>query len=148
MIKKELVAPCGLYCGVCGIFQATIKDDQNLKEKLAKAYGDSPDKINCQGCLSDTVYWYCSACPVKSCAIEKKMEGCHQCDQFPCEKIDAFPVPEGKKNILRAVPEWRKLGTEDFIAAEEKRFTCPQCRTTLFRGARKCRTCGTLSGPA
>ncbi|PKN19678.1 MAG: hypothetical protein CVU71_04705 [Deltaproteobacteria bacterium HGW-Deltaproteobacteria-6] len=148
MIKKELVAPCGLYCGVCGIYQATVKDDQNLKEKLAKAYGDSSDRISCRGCLSDKVYWYCSVCSIKSCAIEKKLDGCHQCDQFPCDIVDSFPVPEGEKNILRAVPEWRKLGTEDFIAAEEKRFICPQCRTTLFRGARKCRICGTLWEPS
>ncbi len=146
MIKKELVAPCGLYCGVCGIYQATVTNDQKLKEKLAGFYHDTPDKIHCQGCLSDTVYWYCSACPIKSCALEKKYEGCHQCDQFPCEKVEAFPVPEGKTNILRTVPEWRKLGTEAFIAAEEKRFSCPGCQTVFFRGARKCRNCGTPLG--
>ena len=57
MINQELVAPCGLYCGVCGIYYATESGDQTLKEKLAKAYGDTPDKINCRGCLSDSVYW-------------------------------------------------------------------------------------------
>ena len=144
MIKQELVAPCGLYCGVCGIYQATLTGDQQLKEKFAKVYNETPDKINCKGCLSDTVYWYCSACPVKSCAIEKKLEGCHLCDQFPCDKVENFPVPEGKKNILRAVPEWRNLGTEAFIAAEEEKFSCPHCRAPLFRGARKCRMCGSL----
>jgi len=149
MIKQELVAPCGLYCGVCGIYQATATGDHNLKEKLAHFYHDIPDKINCRGCLSDTVYWYCSSCPIKSCVIEKKIQGCHQCDQFPCDKVESFPVPEGKKNILRAVPEWRKRGTEAFIAAEEERFTCPHCRTALFRGSRKCRTCGsTVSLPS
>lgn len=146
MNKKELAAPCGLYCGVCGIYQATVTDNQKLKEKLAVFYHETPDKIRCKGCLSDTVYWYCSSCPIKSCAIEKKIEGCHQCDQFPCEKIESFPVGEGKKNILRAVPEWRTLGTEKFIAAEEKRFSCPQCQTIAFRGARKCRNCGTSLG--
>ena len=37
MINQELVAPCGLYCGVCGIYCATASGDQPLKEKLAKA---------------------------------------------------------------------------------------------------------------
>jgi hypothetical protein len=146
MIRQELVAPCGLYCGVCGIYQATVTDNQKLKEKLAGFYHDTPDKIHCHGCLSDTVYWYCSSCPIKSCAVEKKLEGCHQCDQFPCENVEHFPVPEGKKNILRAVPEWRKLGTQEFIAAEEKRFSCPHCQTIFFRGARKCLNCGTPFG--
>jgi len=48
MFNQELVSPCGLYCGVCGIYCATESGDQPLKEKLAKAYGDTPDKINCR----------------------------------------------------------------------------------------------------
>jgi hypothetical protein len=132
MVNQELVAPCGLYCGVCGIYCATASGDQPLKEKLAKAYGDTPDKINCKGCLSDSVYWYCKVCPVKSCTKEKGYIGCHQCESFPCDKIENFPVPEGKKNILRAI--------------EEKLFSCDNCGTKLFRGARKCRQCGTIKG--
>jgi len=44
MINQNLIAPCGLYCGVCGIHVATKNGDEQLKEKLAKAYGDTPDK--------------------------------------------------------------------------------------------------------
>jgi len=146
MINQELVAPCGLYCGVCGIYCASVNNDQPLKEKLAKAYGDTPDKINCRGCLSDSVYWYCKVCDIKICTKEKGYAGCHQCDSFSCGKIESFPVPEGKKNILRAIPRWKELGTEEFIKAEEKLFSCDNCGTQLFRGARKCRQCGTLKG--
>ena len=146
MINQELLAPCGLYCGVCGIYCASESGDQPLKEKLAKAYGDTPDKINCKGCRSDSVYWYCAVCGIKSCVIEKGYLGCHQCDSFPCDKIENFPVPEGKKNILRAIPLWRELGTEAFVKGEEKLFSCDNCGTQLFRGARKCRQCGTLKG--
>jgi hypothetical protein len=146
MINQELVAPCGLYCGVCGIYCATESGDQPLKEKQAKANGDTPDKINCRGCLSDSVYWYCAVCVIKSCTKEKGYSGCHQCESFPCDKIDNFPVPEGKKNILRAIPIWKELGTEAFIKGEEKLFACDNCGTKLFCGARKCRQCGTIKG--
>jgi hypothetical protein len=144
MINQELVSPCGLYCGVCGIYCATINGDQQLKEKLAKAYGDKPEKINCGGCLSESVYWYCKVCDIKICTSEKGYAGCHQCADFPCGKIESFPVPEGKKNILRAIPLWKELGTEAFIQGEEKLFTCSNCGTKLFRGARKCRKCGAV----
>lgn len=143
-MNQQLVSPCGLYCGACGIYRATVSGDEQLKEKLARAYGDTPDKITCRGCLSGSVYWYCAVCAIKSCTREKGYTGCQQCDIFPCEKIENFPVPEGKSNILRAIPLWRELGTEAFIAAEEKRFTCVSCGAALFRGARKCRTCGTV----
>jgi Protein of unknown function (DUF3795) len=144
MVNQELVSPCGLYCGVCGIYCASINNDQPLKEKLALAYGDKPGKINCGGCLSESVYWYCKVCDIKICTKERGYAGCHQCDSFPCGKIESFPVPEGKKNILRAIPLWKELGTEAFISGEEKLFTCSNCGTQLFRGARKCRKCGTV----
>jgi len=144
MMNSELVSPCGLYCGVCGIYRATATGDEQLKEKLARAYGDTPDKINCGGCLSKSVYWYCAVCAIKSCTQEKGYTGCHQCESFPCDKIENFPVPEGKSNILRAIPIWRELGTEAFIQAEEKLFSCASCGTRLFRGAKKYRQCGTL----
>ena len=143
-MNSELVSPCGLYCGVCGIYRATVNNDEQLKEKLAKAYGDTPDKMNCRGCRSDSVYWYCAVCTIKDCTKEKGYLGCHQCDCFPCDKIENFPVPEGKSNILRAIPLWRKLGDEAFIKSEEDLFTCTQCGAQLFRGARKCRKCGTI----
>lgn len=146
MINQALVSPCGLYCGVCGIYYASVNNDEQLKEKLARGYGETPDKIKCGGCRSDSVYWYCAVCTIKSCAAEKGYAGCHQCDSFTCDKIANFPVPEGKKNILRAIPQWRALGTEAFIKAEEKLFSCDHCGARLFRGARKCRQCGTLKG--
>ena len=144
MMNQELISPCGLYCGVCAIYCATADGDEPLKEKLAKAYGDTIDKINCHGCRSDLVYWYCAVCAIKSCTKEKGYLGCHQCADFPCDIINNFPVPEGKKNILRAIPLWKEMGTEAFIEAEEKLFSCDHCGKKLFRGARKCRQCGTV----
>ncbi|MCU0849513.1 MAG: DUF3795 domain-containing protein [Spirochaetes bacterium] len=144
MENKGLVSPCGLYCGVCGIYHAGANNDRALAEKLSKAYGVPAEKLVCKGCRSDTVFEYCRGCAIKSCAVEKGYEGCYQCDGFPCEKVESFPVPEGKKNILRAVPEWKRLGTEEWIKAEEKLFSCSNCGSRLFRGARKCRKCGAL----
>lgn len=143
-MKQDLISPCGLYCGVCAIYYATADGDEPLKEKLATAYGDTTDKINCRGCRSDLVYWYCAVCAIKSCTKEKGYLGCYQCAEFPCDIINNFPVPEGKKHIMRAIPLWKEIGTEAFIEAEEKLFSCAHCGIKLFRGARKCRRCGTV----
>jgi hypothetical protein len=144
MIKRELVSPCGLYCGVCGVYYADKKGDAALKEKLAAAYGDTPDKIACDGCRSESRYWFCSACSIRSCVSEKGFESCHECRDFPCAVIESFPIPEARKNMLRAIPRWRELGTEEWVREEEKLFSCKACGTATFRGARKCRQCGTL----
>jgi predicted RNA-binding Zn-ribbon protein involved in translation (DUF1610 family) len=140
-VKRELAAPCGLYCGVCAIRIAHRDNNEKFKEKLAPMYGVKPEDLRCEGCLSDDVFFYCKVCPIKDCTREKGYEGCNECDEFPCKIIDDFPVPVGRKVMLRSVPAWRELGTERWMEEEEKRYSCPHCGTLLFRGARRCRNC-------
>jgi hypothetical protein len=142
-IRKEWLAPCGLYCGVCGILLATRDGNEKFKEKLAGVYNLSPEKIACDGCLSERPFEFCRVCSIKSCTSGRGYEGCHQCADFPCEAVDTFPMPVGKRVILRAIPSWRELGTEAWVEAEEKRYRCPECGSALFRGARRCRQCQT-----
>lgn len=140
-IQKELLAPCGLYCGVCAIRIAHRDNNQKFKERLAPVYGVQPEGICCQGCLSSEVFAYCIKCPIRSCAQEKGYDGCHECPEFPCEHIEKFPVPVGKKVILRSIPQRRSMGIEKWVYEEEKRYHCPSCGTPLFRGAKRCNQC-------
>ena len=140
-VNKALAAPCGLYCGVCGIYVATRDGNDKFKEKLAPVYGSKPEDLVCDGCLSERVFGYCQSCPIKSCCIDKKIEGCHKCSDFPCKFIDNFPIPVGKKVILRSIPRWREVGTGQWMAEEDKRYTCPHCGYPQIRGAKKCRQC-------
>ncbi|MDD5711551.1 MAG: DUF3795 domain-containing protein [Smithellaceae bacterium] len=141
MGKNALAAPCGLYCGVCGIYIAHRDNNQAFKEKLCGVYGVGVEELHCKGCLSDDVFFYCRSCPIKSCTIEKGYAGCHECTEFPCDKVEAFPLPVGKKVIMRSIPAWRELGTEKWMAEEDKRYNCPHCGYPQFRGAKRCRSC-------
>jgi hypothetical protein len=141
--NMDLAAPCGLYCGVCGVYIAHRDGNEKFKERLTGVYGVGVDKISCRGCLSDEPFFYCRTCVIKTCTGDKGIQGCHQCDDFPCATIEAFPLPVGKKVILRAVPYWREHGTERWMEDEEARYICPHCGYTLFRGARTCRSCKT-----
>jgi hypothetical protein len=140
-IQKEWLAPCGLYCGVCAIMMAHRDNNRKLKERLAPVYGIPPEGIRCRGCLSGEVFAYCEQCAIKSCTRERGYDGCHQCAGFPCEHIQNFPVPVGRKVILRSVPLRREVGTKRWVEAEEKRYRCPHCGTPLPRGAQRCRGC-------
>lgn len=142
-VRKEIFPACGLYCGVCGVYRATIDNNTRLKEKFAAAYGVTAEQISCAGCNSDNVFVYCRSCPVKSCAAEKKLQSCSQCNDYPCGHIENFPVPEGKKNILKAIPRMREIGIERWVAEEEGKYVCAQCGAKLFRGARRCSACKT-----
>jgi hypothetical protein len=140
-MNTDLLAPCGLYCGVCGVYIASRDNNEKLKEKFARAYGVTQEEIACRGCMSDETFVYCRVCGIRTCSLEKNLEGCHQCDGFPCKLIDDFPVPVGKKVILRATPARKELGTEKWVKEEENRYLCPQCNDPLFRGAGKCGSC-------
>jgi hypothetical protein len=150
-INKGLLAPCGLYCGVCGVYYATRDNNEKFLERLLAMYqagipeleGVSTEELRCDGCLSDRVSFFCRLCPIKSCTLEKGYAGCHECDDFPCTHIDRFPMPVGKKVMLRAIPYWRQHGTEKWVADETSRYICPGCGHTVFRGAKRCNKCKT-----
>lgn len=153
---STLLAPCGLYCGVCAIYIAHRDNNLKLKERLVNLYkGGTPGKgvlpgsedltaedMRCKGCLSDDAFMYCRQCPIKDCTKEKGYTGCHQCNDFPCHYVaEDFPMAVGKKVILRAVPRWREVGTEQFIEEETARYVCPECGNTVFRGVMRCNKC-------
>ena len=146
-IKKELLAPCGLYCGVCSIYMADRDNNLKFKQSLVKLYQPftkKPEDISCTGCMSDNkdkLFAFCKTCGIRKCIKKKGFEGCHECEEFPCSRINRFPVPVGKKVIMRAIPFWKENGTEKYVEGEVKRYRCPECGNPLFRGAKRCNKC-------
>jgi predicted RNA-binding Zn-ribbon protein involved in translation (DUF1610 family) len=140
MVEDELLAPCGLYCGVCGIYLAHREGNHKFKERLAQFYQRTPEEMACRGCLSEERYVYCRTCAVRDCATEKGLQGCHQCQDFPCDLVRGLR-PIAQRVVLRTIPAWRELGTEKFVEEEKARYQCPHCGYQLFRGAKRCRIC-------
>jgi hypothetical protein len=154
-INPDFVSPCGLYCGVCAIYIAGRDNNQKFKEGLVNLYkgnvngkGTLPncenlttEDIQCGGCLSDNPFMHCRQCEIRACTKEKGYTGCHECDDFPCQHIENFPMVVGKKVILRAIPYRREVGTEKWIEDEEARYICPECGNKVFRGVIKCNQC-------
>ena len=150
-INQNFLSPCGLYCGVCGVYYATRDNNDGFLEKLLGFYQNqmpgleklSIDDLRCQGCLSEKISFLCGACRIKECTHQKGYSGCHECDDFPCIHMEEFPVPVGKKVALRSIPYWREHGTQKWVQDEEARYICPQCEHILFRGAKRCNKCKT-----
>ena len=107
---KDRIACCGLDCEKCDAYQATIHNDQALREETAEQWSKwnktliLPEQINCEGCRADGVKTvYCeSLCPIRQCARKKGVETCGECPEMEtCRIVGAVHSnnPEAKKNL-------------------------------------------------
>jgi hypothetical protein len=153
ILSKELLAPCGLYCGVCGVYIATRDDNKKFKAILARLYGTKPEETRCFGCMQldqGKLHSYCKQCQIRECVRIKEYYSCHQCREWPCAKVDNFAFATGVRVMKRAIPKWREKvathgheeGSIAWARSECERYHCLSCGGVLFRGAQRCRSCG------
>lgn len=158
--KKDLMAPCGLYCGVCGVYIATRDGNEKFKAVMGKLYGSKPEETECLGCMQPDPpqkrYGFCDACSIRNCVKSKGYYSCHQCGQWPCSLIEKFPFATGLRVMQRTIPVWRakvaehgdENGSVEWARAEAERYHCQSCGQALFRGAQRCRACKTVVADA
>lgn len=99
-MPKEILTRCGYRCDLCLAYKDNIeKNDQRvfLSDTWHKIYGFRipVDEIYCEGCISsnDTnVKLIDNKCPVRPCTIDRGLENCSQCDDYPCDKFDQRKV--------------------------------------------------------
>lgn len=151
--NKDLMAPCGLYCGVCAIYMATRDGNEKLKVILGNLYGTKPEETECYGCMQadppKKLFSFCEKCNIRECIKSKGHYSCHQCSDWPCSMVENFPYATGVRVMKGTIPIWRakvaELGQEDgsieWARSECERYHCPSCGKPLFRGAQQCRTC-------
>ena len=142
-VNPNLLAPCGLYCGVCAIYYADKHNNEKMKEKLAKVYFNTPDQIKCDGCLSENKYIFCQSCSIRRCVKKKEFSGCHECSEFPCRKINKFPFELAKQYMLKSIPARKERTDAEWVKWEENNWTCKNCGALALRGAKRCPECKT-----
>lgn len=101
--NKDLVAPCGLYCGECSAFQDG----------------------SCGGCISrkGLCLKYTKICKIYSCCVDKRGLGvCSQCKEFPCENFRAFfNTPAWFAEVTGNLRRIEKIGMKNFLTEQVKR---------------------------
>ncbi|MDE6605446.1 MAG: DUF3795 domain-containing protein [Clostridia bacterium] len=93
---NKLIAYCGLDCERCEARTATLNNDNQLREKVAKLWTElngveiTAEMINCVGCRVDGVKTpFCnSLCPIRKCALSKSLKTCGDCSELQnCKTI-------------------------------------------------------------
>ena len=95
---NEYIAYCGLDCEACEARIATVNNDAELRQRVAKEWSElngveiTPEMINCAGCRIDGAKTpYCeSLCPIRQCAMSRGLETCGCGEMERCEKLGAI----------------------------------------------------------
>lgn len=133
--EEDLIAPCGMNCGVCASYLAMKYD---VKSKgIQMSY--------CKGCLPRA----------KGCTVNKSggclkllgmtVRSCLECEKFPCgnnyrwdsvyrERYDMSPVDN-----LRGI---REFGMETFLEQQREKWCCPECGGVISCHNGICYSCG------
>lgn len=104
----KLIGCCGILCSECEAYIATQNKDYEKIKDLAKQwstedYKIKPEEMICYGCCTKSVkkFKFCNECEIRLCSVEKAIENCAFCSEYPCKKLDKpFEIsPENKKRL-------------------------------------------------
>lgn len=137
---------CGLYCGACDVLMAY---KNGYEDKIAPYLNMEPSQIKCHGCKTDTLFINCQNCKIRNCAINKKVEHCIDCDDYPCNLYNELLQDFSNKNNLphlKIIPKnlltIKNVGVNLWLVEQDKQWKCPECQTSFSWYSPNCTKCG------
>lgn len=123
MVKENLIAPCGMNCGLCIAYQFNEKDLNKQGFRRAYCPGCIPRGKNC----THMGNW---------CDILKKGTArfCFECEVFPCKRLKALDKRYRTKYHMSMIENLnfiKEKGVEGFLKKEEVKWRCPECGGTI-----------------
>ena len=125
---RSMIAPCGINCGTCMAYL-------RIKNK-------------CYGCWVDfdSKRKTCNGCKIKNCELIVKTSSkfCYECEIFPCERIkhiDKRYRTKYRVSLIQNLVTIKEAGIATFLELEVKKWTCPNCGSTLSVHRDSCLLC-------
>ncbi len=92
--SASTLAPCGLDCAACAIFQAA-RDPAAAGELAAKWRQNGfpnaePGWFRCEGCHGDHALRWSEDCRIALCCEERRLASCSECPEFLCPPLQAW----------------------------------------------------------
>jgi hypothetical protein len=135
-LRAELVAPCGMNCGLCTEYLAFSRG----QEKSRKV-------THCKGCRPRNKM--CAFIKKKCETLGKgKVEFCYKCKEFPCELIERLDKNYQKNydySFIYNLKYIKEHGMDAFLKMEEEKYKCDKCGDVKCIHNGKCYSCETIS---
>ena len=126
--NAELIAPCGLNCGIC---RAYLRERNKCPGCRGGTENKTDNHLNCK---------------ITNCSMIKEgLEFCYQCDLYPCDKFKHLEKRYRTKYGIFLKENFENikiLGLEKFVADEKKKWTCSECSGTICMHKGYCYNCG------
>ena len=133
-MNEELIAPCGMNCGVCSGYLALKYDLRNKGIRMSHCAGCRPRDKRCSFLK-------------KRCTLllHSKVNYCYECNDFPCEglsHIDKRYRMYFRMSMVENLESIKKNGIRQFLEKEEERWKCPECGGVICCHNGICFGCG------
>lgn len=133
-MEEQLIAPCGMNCGLC-ISYLAMKMDIN-QHGFKKTY--------CPGCQQRGQH--CTFLK-KHCDLmgQGLIRFCHECGDYPCKRLKALDKRYRTKyhmSMLENLNLLKEQGMEALLEKETATWTCPECGGTICCHNGLCLRCG------
>jgi hypothetical protein len=76
----------------------------------------------CRGCRFGGGWSWWPDCPVRDCVMERGLDFCHQCDDFPCTRLKEEPLLGRKKVIVETNEEMRGVDLDDWMEKIKQKY--------------------------
>lgn len=127
MVGGEMIAVCGLDCGVCDIRQAA--GDPGLARGIVDWFRESRgeevaiEQIRCAGCRGDRAQHWSADCWILECCVDQKgLAFCCECGDFPCGRLTEWAA--GSERYGAALERLRETAevfeTSEVLSEEEQ----------------------------
>jgi len=127
-MKNNLIAPCGMNCGICIAYLR--------------------DKNKCCGCIPSLTKKPKTRllCVIKNCeSLSKTSSGfCYECEKFPCKRLiqlDKRYRTKYNMSMIDNLEKIKRIGLEKFVQNEKKRWICNNCGGTICVHRGYCLNC-------
>lgn len=139
----KLAAVCGLFCPACSLYIGTTEEPERL-QAFAARFGLPAEELECLGCRSEKRSFYCRGrCKMASCAAEKGISFCSECEEYPCEELKAFQLQAPHRlELWESLDLAKEQGLDTWFETMRQKYTCPTCSAINSAYDDTCRKCG------
>jgi hypothetical protein len=133
-LTPELVAPCGMNCGICKSYLAYSRGIPSQKGKVS----------HCSGCMARN----------KICAFirrdcerlrTKQIRFCYECIDMPCERLSHLDKHYRERYSMSMIENQKMIkaiGMAEFLKSQAEKYRCPSCGDIVSVHDGKCYACG------